>query len=198
MAQIKEIELHVLSCTQQPMQSPEKLADNIWFHSLHVPKIGWLRTLYQGCIRATRKKIREINPDLVHGHGTERNCAISAALSGYPNLVTVHGNMAQIARMNHARIGSFQWLAARLENFTLATDARRVLCNSAVTRNRSFAAARAGNMAGAPRVAASISRSATRHRARARLVLLNVPGSLRQGNASSNCWTWRKNFIAAA
>jgi glycosyltransferase involved in cell wall biosynthesis len=132
MAQIKEIELHVLSCTQQPMQSPEKIADNIWFHSLHVPKIGWLRTLYQGCIRATRRKIREINPDLVHGHGTERNCAISAALSGYPNLVTVHGNMAQIARMNHARIGSFQWLAARLENFTLRRTLG-VLCNSAYT-----------------------------------------------------------------
>jgi glycosyltransferase involved in cell wall biosynthesis len=132
MAQIKEIELHVLSCTQQPMQSPEKLADNIWFHSLLVPKIGWLRTLYQGCIRATRKKIREINPDLVHGHGTERDCAISAALSGYPNLVTVHGNMAQIARMDHARIGSFQWLAARLENFTLRRTLG-VLCNSAYT-----------------------------------------------------------------
>jgi glycosyltransferase involved in cell wall biosynthesis len=131
-AQIKDIELHVVSCAQQPMRSPEKLADNIWFHSLHVPKIGWLRTLYQGCIRATRKKIREINPDLVHGHGTERECAISAALSGYPNVISIHGNMAQIARMNHARIGGYQWLAARLENFTLRRTLG-VVCNSAYT-----------------------------------------------------------------
>jgi glycosyltransferase involved in cell wall biosynthesis len=133
-AQIKEIEVHIVSCTQQPVQSPEKIADNIWFHSLHVPKIGWLRTLYQGCIRATRKKIREINPDLVHGHGMERDCAISAALSGYPNVVTIHGNMAQIARMNHAHIGSYQWLAARLENFTLRRTLG-VFCNSRYTQS---------------------------------------------------------------
>ena len=133
-AQINEIEVHIISCTQQPVQSPEKIADNIWFHSLHVPKIGWLRTLYQGCIRATRRKIREINPDLVHGHGMERDCAISAALSGYPNVVTIHGNMAQIARMNHAHIGSYEWLAARLENFTLRRTLG-VFCNSHYTQS---------------------------------------------------------------
>src|SRR5471030_3182490 len=53
-AQLPEIEVHVVSCTQQPMvSSPGKLADNVFFHSLHVPKIGWQRTLYQGCVRAT-------------------------------------------------------------------------------------------------------------------------------------------------
>jgi hypothetical protein len=29
-----DLELHMLSSTQEPIQSPEKLADNIWFHSL--------------------------------------------------------------------------------------------------------------------------------------------------------------------
>ena len=48
------------------------------------PKIGWLRTLYQGCVRATRRKLREIQPDIVHGQGTERDCAIGAVLSGFP------------------------------------------------------------------------------------------------------------------
>jgi glycosyltransferase involved in cell wall biosynthesis len=133
-AQIREIELHVISCAQQPMQSPKKIADNIWFHSLHVPKTGWLRTLYQGCIRATRRKIREINPDIVHGHGTERDCALGAALSGYPNVVTVHGNMAGIGRLNRANIGTYHWLAARLENFTLRRTLG-VFCNSTYTES---------------------------------------------------------------
>src|SRR5262245_35926354 len=62
MAPTPEIELHVVSCTQRPMKSPERVADNVWFHSLLVPKFGWLRTFYQGCIRAMRKKIHEINP----------------------------------------------------------------------------------------------------------------------------------------
>src|SRR5882724_2245321 len=93
-----DIQVHVISCTQQPMDSPEKLADNIWFHSLHVPKIGWLRTAYQGCIRAIRKKLREVSPDLVHSHGTERDCGLSAIFSGLPNVLTVHGNMRLIAK----------------------------------------------------------------------------------------------------
>ena len=131
-ATFPDLEVHVLSCTQQPVAAPEKIADNIWYHNLHVPKAGWLRTLYLGCIRATRQKIAEIKPDLVHGHGTERDCAISAVLSGFPNVVTVHGNMAELARLSRARFGSYGWLTARLENFTLARTAG-VLCNSAYT-----------------------------------------------------------------
>src|SRR5208282_1511785 len=131
-AELGEAEIHVVSCAQQPMQSLEKIADNIRFHSLHVPKIGWLRTLYQGCIRATRRKLREIRPDIVHGQGTERDCALAAVLSGFPNVVTIHGNMAELARLFHARFGGYDWLAARLENFTLRRTAG-VFCNSAYT-----------------------------------------------------------------
>jgi glycosyltransferase involved in cell wall biosynthesis len=129
------LEVHVVSCTQKPMMaSPEKLADNIWFHSLHVPTIGWLRTGYQGCIRAVRKKLKEIQPDIVHGTGTERDCSISAIFSGFPNVITIHGNMADLARIARARIGSFHWLTARLEDFTLPRTAG-VLCNSVYTEN---------------------------------------------------------------
>ena len=109
------------------MNAPEKIADNIWYHSLHVPKIGWLRTAYQGCIRATRKKLREIRPDIVHGQGTERECALGAVFSGFPNVLTIHGNMRLIAKMQHARPFSFLWLAARLETFTVPRSRRRRL-----------------------------------------------------------------------
>lgn len=113
------LEVHVVSCAMQPMTSPEKLADNIWFHSLHVPKIGWMRTSFQGCIRAVRKKLKEIQPDLVHGQGTERDCAISAVFSGFPNVLTLHGNMRMIAKVNHAKPLSYFWLAAQLEKIIL-------------------------------------------------------------------------------
>jgi glycosyltransferase involved in cell wall biosynthesis len=119
LAQLPEVEVHVVSCLQQPVISPEKLADNIWYHALPVPKIGWMRTGYQGCIRAVRRKLREIQPDIVHGQGTERDCAISAVLSGFPNVLTIHGNMNAIAQLHQSRIGSFHWLAARVEDFTL-------------------------------------------------------------------------------
>lgn len=118
-AALPETEVHVISCVRQPMTSPEKLADNIWYHPLLVPKIGWLSTAYQGCIRAVRRKIREINPDIVHGQGTERDCAISAVFSGKPNVLTLHGNIRLIAELHGARPFSYIWLVARLEGWTL-------------------------------------------------------------------------------
>jgi glycosyltransferase involved in cell wall biosynthesis len=134
LSQISELELHVVSCTQQPMSAPKKLSENTYFHLLHVPKIGWLRTGYQGCIRAIRHKLREVQPDIVHGQGTERECALGAVFSGFPNLVTIHGNMRAIARATKVPIGSFWWWAARLEQFTLPRT-YGVLCNSAYTES---------------------------------------------------------------
>ncbi|MCE0522938.1 MAG: glycosyltransferase family 4 protein [Methylacidiphilales bacterium] len=125
-------EVHFISCLQQPVNAPKKLGDNIWYHALQVPKIGWMRTGYQGCIRAVRRKLREIGPDIVHGQGTERDCGICAVFSGYPNVLTIHGNMAALARQFRARPGSYLWLTGFLENFTVPRTGG-VLCNSAYT-----------------------------------------------------------------
>jgi glycosyltransferase involved in cell wall biosynthesis len=136
-----ELEVHVVSCARAEVSAPPKLAPNIFFHSLYVPKLGWLSTGYQGCIRAVRRRLEEIQPDLVHGQGTELDCAVSAVFSGFPNVVTIHGNMAALARQFRARVGSFYWLTARLENFTLKRTAG-VLCNSAYTEQLVRARAR--------------------------------------------------------
>lgn len=133
-AQLPDVEVHVISCIQQPMKSPEKLADNIWYHGLLVPKIGWLRTGYQGCIRAIRGKLRELKPDIVQGDGTERECAISAVFSGCPNVVAMQGIMSEQARLNPHRFGSYLWLTRRLEDYVLPRTAG-VFCNSAYTEN---------------------------------------------------------------
>jgi glycosyltransferase involved in cell wall biosynthesis len=133
-AGIPELEVHVVSCTQRQMKSPEKLAENIFFHSLCVPKMGWMRTLYQGCIRAVRRKLKVINPDIVHGQGTERECAVSAVFSKFPNVLTIHGNMRLIAEVNKAKPFSFFWLAAQLEKVTLPRT-RGVVCITRYTQD---------------------------------------------------------------
>lgn len=134
-AAVPEVEVHVVSCTKKPMTSPARLADNIWFHSLLVPQLGWLRTGYQGCIRAVRKKLRELQPDIVHGQGTERDCAISAVFSGFPNVLTIHGNMRAIARMHRARTLSYLGLTAQLERYVLPRTAG-VVCITRHTRDQ--------------------------------------------------------------
>jgi len=132
-AKLPEVEIHIVCCTQKPLASPEKIAPNIFYHSLLVPKMGWMRTFYSGCILAARKKLREIQPDLVHGQGTERDCAISAVFSGFPNVLTLHGNMRLIAQVNSAPPFSFLWLSARLERLVLPrTDG--VVCITNYTR----------------------------------------------------------------
>jgi|KBSSwiStaDraftv2_1062776.scaffolds.fasta_scaffold91470_2 glycosyltransferase involved in cell wall biosynthesis len=133
-ALIRDHEVHVVSCARGRMKSPERLAPNIFFHSLYVPKIGWMRTVYQGCIRAVRHKLKEIRPDIVHGQGTERDCAISAVFSGHPNVLTIHGNLRLIAQVTEAKRFSFLWLAARLEALTIPRSGG-VVCITGYTQN---------------------------------------------------------------
>jgi len=127
LALLPEVEVHVVSCAQQPVAAPQKLAANVFFHGVLVPRLGWARTGYQGCIRAVRRELKAIQPDIVHGQGTERDCAMNTIFSGYPNVLTVHGNMRRIARVTKARAFSYWWLAARLEAFTLPRT-RGVVC----------------------------------------------------------------------
>jgi glycosyltransferase involved in cell wall biosynthesis len=132
-ALLPEVEIHVLSCAQARLNSPEKLARNIFFHSLCVPKLGWMRTAYQGCIRAARKTLKALQPEIVHGQGTERDCALSAVFSGFPSVLTIHGNMRRVARLTKARAFSFFWLAARLERLAIPR-ARGVVCVTRYTQ----------------------------------------------------------------
>ena len=126
-------EIHVISCTQKRIPAPEKLASNIWFHSLHVPKAGWLRSGYLGCALAVRKKLREIKPDLVHAQGTERDCAISAVLSPYPKILTIHGNLRLIKKQVGFRPFSAMWLQSYLEGLVVPRFAG-VICITNYTR----------------------------------------------------------------
>jgi len=133
LAMLPEVETHVVSCVRQPVRSPQKLAPNIYYHSLVVPKLGWMKTGFLGCLRATRKKLREIQPDLVHGQGTERDCAIGAVFSGFPNVLTLHGNLRLVAKLLQARPFSYWWLAARLERLVLPRT-NGVVCITHYTR----------------------------------------------------------------
>jgi hypothetical protein len=134
-ASMPELEVHVLSCTQKPMRSPEKLAENTWFHNVYVPKAGWARSSYQGCIRGVRRQLKILKADIAHGLGTERECAISAAFSRFPNVVTIYANMAEQSRLSNAPMGSELWLAGQLEEITLKR-AKGVICHSQEIENR--------------------------------------------------------------
>src|SRR5437016_5401879 len=66
-ALLPDSEIHVVSCVKARVAAPERIAPNIYYHAVHVPKMGWLSTGYQGCIRAVRRCLKRIRPDIVHG-----------------------------------------------------------------------------------------------------------------------------------
>ncbi|MGZ4972372.1 MAG: glycosyltransferase family 4 protein [Limisphaerales bacterium] len=135
LVEMADIEVHVVSCLQQKVVSPEKIGRNIWYHGLYVPKFGWLKTGYQGCIRAVKSCLREIKPDIVHGQGTERDCALTAVLSGYPNVLTLHGNMRRIAQLSKPLPFSYLWLTAILEKIAVRRTGGVICLSNHAARN---------------------------------------------------------------
>jgi glycosyltransferase involved in cell wall biosynthesis len=127
-------EIHVVSCLRQPVAHTPKLAENVFYHSLLVPRIGWVKTLYSGCVRASRRKLHELQPDIVHAQGTERDCGLSAVRSGFPNLITIHGNMRAVAKALRAPLISFMTLQSILESWTIRRTGG-VLCLTNYARN---------------------------------------------------------------
>jgi glycosyltransferase involved in cell wall biosynthesis len=127
----KSVEVHVISCVRKRMPAPTKLAENIFYHQVLVPG-GYRRTLFIQAVRQVRDKIRQINPDVVNGHGTEDYPALCAAYSGVPNCITIHGNMRAVARKLKYRPFPQMLITAGAEALALRkTDA--VVCNSAYT-----------------------------------------------------------------
>jgi glycosyltransferase involved in cell wall biosynthesis len=136
---LPECEIHVISTSRKPVAAPAKLASNIFFHSLQVPAWGRLRTLNTGTTLAIRKLLREIRPDIVHGHGSERYPAIAAAYSGFPNVVTLHGIMSQLANVEKAPMFSWARLTAVLERHALRRTSSIVcLSNHAASAVQKF------------------------------------------------------------
>jgi glycosyltransferase involved in cell wall biosynthesis len=131
----QEIEVHIISATQKPLQHPDRLGPNLWYHSVVVPKWGWLRGAYAGCIRAVRSQARVLRLDLVHGQGTERDCALEAVFSGLPNILTLHGNMRAVARALQAKPFTYHWFHSYLEALAIRR-AGMVFCNSSYTESQ--------------------------------------------------------------
>lgn len=111
--------IHVISVSRRVMKAPQQLAPNIWFHQPLVSNWGMGRSLFLGAVLAVRKVLAEIRPDIVHGQGTERDCALAAVFSGYPNVLTIHGNMRVHAIRGENQGKPYYRLAALLESLAL-------------------------------------------------------------------------------
>lgn len=116
----KQIEVHVVSCVKQRGVSALKLAPNIWYHPLFVHSWAFLRTLHLGPALTVRRFLKKnIQPDIVHSQGIEWWCGVAGALSGYPSVLTIHGNIRAILRNSTLRPLAFWKLQSLLGDFAI-------------------------------------------------------------------------------
>ena len=86
------------------------------YKTLPIPGIGGP---YLGRTLALLRYLRKSKPDLIHAQGTERESGLVAALAGFPSILTLHGNLTEIAKSMGASPFSYFGLASRLERFAL-------------------------------------------------------------------------------
>ncbi len=75
----------------------------IHYHFLPMPKSLpklWFLEFYVKKRRNLLRFINEIRPDIVHGHGTEREYGITAVSCRFPSLLTIHGLLNEIYKSN--------------------------------------------------------------------------------------------------
>lgn len=68
---------------------------------------------------ALLRALHRLKPDVIHGQGTERESGLVAACSRRPSVLTLHGNLSEIAKSVAARAFSYFWTAAKIEQWVL-------------------------------------------------------------------------------
>jgi len=107
------------------------IGDNIWHHSLtsqnRLDAASTTRSAAGG-----QENLNEIQPTIVHGQGTEREFAMAAALSGFPNFIPSTASCRTARLLRRSRPGSYLWLR-RDWNLLRFHRTAGLLCNSAYT-----------------------------------------------------------------
>lgn len=168
------VEVHLVSCLKQLGVTASKLAPNIWYHPLFVPSGAFLRALHLGPILAVRRFLKgAIRPDIVHSQGIEWWCGIAGALSGFPSVLTIHGNIRTILRNSTLRPFTFWKLQALLGDFAIKNHSGVVCISEHVRRDVALTARRTWLVPNALRKEFLHTQAATAKRSR-RLSLLVV------------------------
>lgn len=83
------------------------------------PGVPGMGGSFLGRLRALVRAVRKLDPDVVHGQGTEREAGMVAVLCGKPSIITLHGNMRELARTANSRLFSYFGVASTLERWVL-------------------------------------------------------------------------------
>ena len=112
-----EVRLHIIDLRKELLKDVTFECDGVTFHSLKVmagcraPSLFWLDTLL------IKRRLRQIDPDVIHAWGSENGAAIVASRLGYPYVVSVQGLLELFCQL--LKTGWYDRLTARLERTSL-------------------------------------------------------------------------------
>ncbi len=112
-----DLEVHWVVLSDVPGAARKLRWNNQTFHVLPTRSTGRASSLFTRDRRAIRACLREIQPQLVHGWGTEDVYALAAVTSGFPNIVSMQGILSHYALKN--RMIGRAYLLALIELFVL-------------------------------------------------------------------------------
>lgn len=90
--------LYIVTSTKQVDKNKTIVKDGVTFHYISSPKLPNLITTLIIDQYRVKRKIHEINPNLVHAHMTAPLYGYPALKSGYPTIITVHGIKSEEAK----------------------------------------------------------------------------------------------------
>lgn len=125
------VQLHVITVGRHYPADDHFTHEGIRFHFLKVPRLPRVLLWYQVDRIKIQACLRGINPDLVHGFGTESGYSYAAVSSPYPSLVMMQGVQSEIVRA----MGSRRWrqphmvVPLLIEQFTVR-KCRNFICET--------------------------------------------------------------------
>jgi glycosyltransferase involved in cell wall biosynthesis len=138
MTHSSNVELHIITLSPHIRKSTSIVNDNIHFHVLKTgiplcprPFPNWLPLNVLTCFVRERsllnRKVRQINPDIIHAHGTEYAYALAACRARFPFLVSIQGILTHYYKANptpHQWCGQWmeQWAIHRTKYFGCRTE----------------------------------------------------------------------------
>jgi glycosyltransferase involved in cell wall biosynthesis len=129
LAALPQVDLHLITYASRVKQSQSVRYSGYTVHvvrdAIPFTDRSWAalwdldaRTQFAHRKKKLLKKITELNPDVVHGHGTEDAYGLAAVESGYPAVVSIQGVIADYLRTNPTRRYKY---AAQTEATTVRT-----------------------------------------------------------------------------
>lgn len=105
------------------------MGERLRLHILGVPKFSGMPVGFVPRIRLLHRYLEQLEPDIVHGQGTEREFGIAAVTSRWPNVLTVHGILREIHKVTKPRWNSPEHIGRWVERVALS-KARHVIAVS--------------------------------------------------------------------